>query len=165
VVKKLLFLLLLLLVAYLLWLWWWRSAHAVGRGQELVYDRLWVDHLPTGETDAFKVFAAVTEQPLGLFQSASVWTGEYELFRYEPRGDGLMIILYPQSRQKEQVSYRATRCQERSFDFCLEVSGASRGARRYYSQKGWEIGARSLAAVEARVAALGGAPLALPARP
>jgi hypothetical protein len=161
-VKKLLFLLLLILAAYLLW-WWWHSGRAAGRGQELFYDRLWVDHLPTSETDSFRVFAAVTEQPLGVFQSASVWKGEYELFRHEPRGDGLMVILYPQSRQKEQVSYRATRCQEHSFDFCLELGGASRGARRYFSQKGWEIGARSLAAVEAQVAALGGAPLALPA--
>ena len=25
-------------------------------------------------------------------------------------------------------------------DFCLELDGASRGAKRYYSREGWEIG-------------------------
>jgi len=38
------------------------------------------------------------------------------------------------------MSYRAWKCNEKKdFDFCLEVSGG-KGPKKYYSQRGWEIG-------------------------
>lgn len=151
--KKLLLLLLLILAAYLFWRWW-RSDAGVAKGQELFYDRLWVDHMPAGDTDTIRVMAAVTQQPIGIFQSASQWKGEYELFRYEARADGQLEIVYPQTRGRDKVKYRAWRCKERSFDFCLEIEGASRGTKRYYSLDGWEIGSRSLDEARADAAKL-----------
>ncbi len=142
--KKLLFILLLLLAAYLLWRWW-RSDVTVAHGEKVFYDRLWVDHLPTGETDTIRVVAAITEQPVGIHQSASAWRGDYEIFRYEPRGDGKLLALYPQTREREEVRYEAAPCQVREFDFCLELKGSSRGVKKYYSQRGWEIGSLSAA--------------------
>jgi hypothetical protein len=139
--KKILFLLLLIFVAYLAWRWW-RGDHGgvADRGEKIMYDRLWVDHLPTAQTDAFDIFAAVTEQPVGVFDHRSTWKGEWEIFRYEPRGDGQLEVVYPQSRQKARISYRAWKCNEKKeFDFCLEVTGG-KGAKKYYSQRGWEIG-------------------------
>lgn len=153
--KKLLFILLVVLAAWLFWRWWRSSAEVADHGQDLVFDRLWVDHLPDRDTDPIQVFVAVTEQPFGIFQRASTWRGEYELFRYEPQGDGRLVLLYPQTRQKELATYRATRCREKSFDFCLALDGNSRGARRYYSEKGWEIGAvKSPSALETRIESL-----------
>jgi len=101
----------------------------------------------------------VTEQPIGIFQAASVWKGNWELFRYEPRGDGGMEILYPQSRDKERVRYHAVSCRQKDFDYCLELAGASHGVKRYFSQRGWEIGAaRGPEMLRQKVAALLAAP-------
>ena len=49
-----------------------------------VTDRLWIDHIPRGERDVIQIFAAITEEPMGVFQAASRWKGEFEMFRYEP---------------------------------------------------------------------------------
>ena len=140
--RKLLFLLILVLVAYFAWRWW-RGADgdaSADRGQELLYDRLWVDHLPASQTDTFSIFAAITEQPMGVFDHRSQWKGDWELFRHEGRGDGQMELMFPQSKQKSRASYRAWKCNEKKdFDFCLEIS-ASKGPKKYFSQRGWEIG-------------------------
>lgn len=100
--KKLLFLLFVILAAYLFWRWWRADELPAARGQELFYDRLWVDHMPKNETDTFQIFVAVTEQPVGVFQSASQWKGAYEMFRYEARGDGKLELVFPQTRSREK---------------------------------------------------------------
>lgn len=141
--KKLFWILLLVLVAYLAWRWWRGSGDAgtADRGEQLFYDRVWVDHLPKSQTDAFDVFAAITEQPVGVFDHRSQWKGEWELFRYEPRGDGQLETVFPGSKnQKARLSYRAWKCNEKKeFDYCLEVTGG-KGPKKYFSQRGWEIG-------------------------
>lgn len=150
--KKLLWVLILILVAYLAWRWWrGGEAASADRGQSLVFDRVWVDHLPKSETDSLQLFAAITEQPVGIFDQRSAWKGEWELFRYEPRGDGQLELVYPQSKSKARVSYRAWKCNEKKeFDYCLEMSGG-RG-KKYYSQRGWEIGSLGAArALEGRL--------------
>jgi hypothetical protein len=141
--KKLLFLLLLVLAAYLLWRWW-RSDAEVARGQEIFYDRIWVDHMPKNETDTIEAFGAVTEQPMGMFAASSSWKGSYELFRWEARGDGRVALSFPQSGKREEARYRAWKCNERSFQYCMEITGSSHGARRYYSLEEWEIGSHSI---------------------
>jgi hypothetical protein len=139
--KKLLLLLVLIIVAYLAWRYWrGADAESADRGQTLFYDRIWVDHLPASQTDKFDIFAAVTEQPVGVFDHRSAWTGQWELFRYEGRGDGQVELLFPQTKSKGRLSYRAWKCTEKKdFDFCLEVTGG-KGPKKYYSQRGWEIG-------------------------
>ena len=139
--KKLIWILLIVIAAYFLWRWWHSGVETADRGERLFYDRVWLDKLPHGDTDTVNAFVAVKEQPIGLFQASSQWKGNFELFRYEPAGDGKAVFLYPQTRDKERVGYRAVACTEKGFDFCLELQGASRGVRRYFSQKGWEIGA------------------------
>jgi hypothetical protein len=152
--KKLLLVILLILVAYLAWRAWRRvpGGAAADRGQSLFYDRLWVDHLPTSPTDRIQLFAAVTEQPVGIFDQRSHWKGDWELFHHEARGDGQVELLFPQSKSKSRVSYRAWKCNEKKeFDFCLELTGG-KGAKKYYSQRGWEIGSLPAArAAEARL--------------
>jgi hypothetical protein len=150
--KKLLILILLILGAYLFWRWWSADAGTADRGEKLVYNRVWVDHLPKSDTDTVQLFAAITDEPMGIFQASSGWKGAFELFRYESHGDGKIIFFYPQTKEKERAGYRATACSEKGFDFCLELQGVSRGTKRYYSQKGWEIGAvHSSAALRDRI--------------
>ena len=120
----------------------------------LAFDRLWIDHLPKSDKDQVKVFVALTEQPVGVFQTTSTWKGEYEVFQFE-RSGGLLRVAYPQTGDREQVTVAGTTCHEHGMDYCLEVGGASRGAKQYYSMKGWELdGAADVKAVTARVDAL-----------
>ena len=100
------------------------------------------------------MFVAITDEPIGIFQTTSMWKGHFEMFRYAARGNELRI-LYPQDNERERVTVKATRCGEGGFDYCLELAGATRGVPRYYSRKGWEIdGAARPEQLRARVEAL-----------
>lgn len=106
---------------------------------DLVLDRIWVDQLATRPKDVMNVFVAITQQPVGIFQSTTQWKGSYEIFQYTASGDHLRIV-YPQTGETEKVKVRAWRCKQGEMDYCLELRGASRGVKRYQSQRGWEIG-------------------------
>jgi hypothetical protein len=107
--------------------------------KNLVTDRLWIDHLPRGERDVVQIFIAITEEPFGVFQAASRWKGEFELFRYERHGDEYRMV-FPQTGTRDRVHVKATECNRGGMDYCLEIEGASRGVKRYYSREGWEVG-------------------------
>lgn len=119
----------------------WRgdSKPAPKADDDLIVDRLWVDHIPRNDKDIIQIFAAITEEPVGIFQATSQWKGEFELFRYERSGSELRVV-FPQTNTKDRVKAKATRCNQRGMDFCLELEGSSRGVKKYYSREGWEIG-------------------------
>ena len=131
-------------------LWGWkRAAHPAE--DRLVTDRIWLDHIPRNERDTIRVFAAVSKQAIGVFQATSQWRGSFEAFRYEASGGELRLV-FPQTGDRETVRAKAKRCNESQMDFCLELDGASRGVKRYYSREGWEIGgAHDVAAIERAV--------------
>jgi hypothetical protein len=117
-------------------------------------DRVWIDHMPRNDKDTIQAFVAISEHAVGAFQAASAWRGGFEAFRYEASGNELRLV-YPQTGDRDAVRVKARRCSEHGMDFCLELDGASRGVKRYYSREGWEIdGARDLDAVQHRVEAL-----------
>ena len=152
--KVILFLLLLLIVGYLVWRWY-NSGNQADAQAQLAYDRVWIDRLPQKEVDTVNVFAVITEQPIGVFDASSMWKGNFELFKYSGAKGDKAQFNYPQNGDQEKVTLAAKSCREKSFDFCLEIAGSSRGVKRYYSQKGWEIGAANDGeAVRARVEAL-----------
>ena len=131
-------------------LWSWKHAARPGENR-LVTDRIWIDHIPRGERDTIRVFALVSEHSIGVFQATSQWRGAYEAFRYEA-GGGELRLVFPQTGDRESVRAKARRCSEQGMDFCLELDGASRGAKRYYSREGWEIGGgHDLDAIERQV--------------
>ena len=105
----------------------------------LVTDRLWIDHIPRSDKDVVQVFAALTQEPVGVFQATSQWKGEFEVFRYEQHGNELRM-LFPQTGTRDRVKAKATECDRGGMDYCLELQGASHGVKRYYSREGWEIG-------------------------
>ena len=108
------------------------------RGDASVFDRIWIDQLPSKPADTGNAFVAVTKQPMGVFQAASQYKGHYEIFSYKASGDELQIV-YPQTDEKEKIKARAWNCKEGDMDYCLELSGATRGVKRYRSRRGWEI--------------------------
>jgi len=108
-------------------------------GDQLALDRLWVDHMPRNDKDTIQVFAAITEEPLGIFQATSVWKGAFEMFVYEAHGEEIRMV-FPQTNDHAKVKAKARTCNDkRDMDYCLELDGSSRGVKRYYSRKGWEI--------------------------
>lgn len=112
---------------------------------KLLVGRIWVDHLPTKDTEHFEVFLALSEDPIGIFQRRSQFEGSFALFRYELRGDDKVQLLFPQDKSKHDVKYDARKCDVKNFDYCLDLSGAPRGAKRYLSRKEWELDAHDLA--------------------
>ncbi|HTJ45895.1 MAG TPA: hypothetical protein VL463_27515 [Kofleriaceae bacterium] len=133
----------------------WRQLRGSDRDRDRVgvADRIWIDHIPSSDRDAVNAFIVLTEEPVGIFQQSSVWRGAFEIFRWEGRGDQLRVV-YPQTGEKETIRARATRCDERGMDYCLEVSGASHGVAKYYSRKGWEIDGDDLAGATRALASL-----------
>lgn len=118
----------------------WRYTHTdpADGGGKLVLDRLWIDHVPKHDRDPIKVFVALTDQPVGIFQTTSTWKGEYEVFQFEKVG-GEFRAIYPQTGDREKFTAKGSACSEHGMDYCLEMTGASRGAMHYYSMKGWEL--------------------------
>src|SRR5512135_1919272 len=103
-----------------------------------VRDRVWIDHLPKSDRDTINVFALLTEQPVGIFQATSAWKGGFEAFRYEKQGNEVRAV-FPQNGDREKLTVSECTCDVRGMDYCLEVSGSSRGVKKYYSRKEWII--------------------------
>ena len=132
----------------------WRSA---ALDPSMALDRIWIDEMPKSKQDVVHLFIAATQEPIGVFQSGSQWKGDYELFNHEAHGNELRIV-YPQTGDREKISVRAWRCKERGMDYCLELSGATRGVKRYRSKAGMEIGeVASVDQLRERVEAIVGA--------
>jgi len=108
-------------------------------GGKLVADRIWIDHMPRNERDTINAFLALTSDPLGVFQATSRWQGQFELFKYEQRGNEIRAV-FPHTGSKETFKTKARECSEKGFDFCLELDGGKHGVKRYYSMEGWDIG-------------------------
>jgi hypothetical protein len=135
-------------------LWSWRRGAPADAAKSLVTDRIWIDHIPRSDRDTIRVFAAVSEHAVGLFQTTSQWRGAFEAFRFEAAGGELRVV-FPQTGDRETVRAKVRRCSEQGMDFCLDLDGASRGVKRYYSREGWEIGGRhDLDAIEHEVDAV-----------
>ena|ERR1700733_13012815 len=131
--KKLLILSMVSIVAVGAW-----RFHSSAPKSRLAVNLVWIDHMPKNERDVVNVFVALTEQPVGGFNATSMWRGSFEAFRYELSGDDMRIV-YPQNGDRDKVRVRAKECDDRGMDYCLELDGASRGVKNYYSREGWEI--------------------------
>jgi hypothetical protein len=131
-----------------------REDRRVVATESLALDRIWIEKLPRNDKEIINVFAALSEHSIGIFDASSQWKGAFEIFRFESHGDELRIV-YPQTNERETVKARARKCNEKGMDFCLEMSGSSRGIKKYYSREGWEIdGASSLDDIQAQARAL-----------
>lgn len=104
----------------------------------LAFNRVWISHIPTAPREKMDVFVALEEEEIGVFQKQSAYQGDFDLFSFRARGDKLDLVLL-QDEKRASVGYQASRCNEKGFDYCLELSGSPRGPVRYVSRKGWEI--------------------------
>jgi hypothetical protein len=114
----------------------WHERHATDGSRNIAVNRFWVDHLPTGERDPFKVFVINAPEGFGAFADETEWKGQIERFRFDMDGNTVHAV-FPWTDTREDIKVTARTCQEQGMDYCLELSGSSRGVKRYYSRKGW----------------------------
>lgn len=140
--------------------WRWRHATTHDDGGVTVTNRVWIERLPSSDRDPIETLLMIDDADndlaVGAFQKSSAWRGAFEVFLFERDGDTLELT-FPQTDEHEHVRARARRCNERGMDYCLEVTGSSRGIARYVSKKGWEIGEHDLPSAQAHARALLGA--------
>ena len=113
-------------------------SHAPAHTTVDVRDRVWIDHLPRNDRDTINIFALLTQQPVGVFQATSGWKGAFEAFRYEKQGNEIRAV-FPQNGDREKITVSECPCDQRGFDYCLEVKGSARGVKKYYSREEWII--------------------------
>jgi hypothetical protein len=132
--------LLLILVSILIVsVWSWKRTEAPrDHPTRLLTDRLWIDHAPRSDTDTINIFIARSRLSIGFFEARSGWHGAFDAFRFEASGADLRIV-FPRTGTREAIRATARRCAENNMDYCLDIEGASKGVKRYYSQDGWEI--------------------------
>jgi hypothetical protein len=122
--------------------WTWRALRRSDASDgKLLFHRFWVDHEPRAPKEQFQALFVNAEHPFGHFATRTMWTGQWEGFHYHvvPREEGTIDFLFGATNERQRVRYTARRCTENGFDFCLEITGSSRGARRYYSRKEWAV--------------------------
>ncbi|HEY1552313.1 MAG TPA: hypothetical protein VGG28_31015 [Kofleriaceae bacterium] len=117
-------------------------------GRNILVDQLWVDHLPRNERDPINVFVMLDEEKLGVMQNLTRYKGAYEMFEYG-QGKGFR---WPQTGDVDKPSIRIHSCKDDGFDYCMDISGVSRGVKHYVTKKDWKV--RSLADEQALAAKL-----------
>ena len=113
----------------------WQSSDEPTPTHDILQNRFWVDHLPQGEKDTFRVFALWDPESFGVFATQNHWRLELERFRYEAK-DNEIHAIWPLSGDRENFTAKAYRCDEAEMDYCLDIS-SKHGAKRYYSRHGW----------------------------
>lgn len=119
--------------------------------KSILTGRIWIDHAPTKETEYFEIFVALEQSPTGVFERGSAFEGQFEIFKYDAKGNDKLAMTFPQKGKKYDVKYTAKACKEGVFDYCLTLSGAPRGAPKYLSRNGWEIEGGSIAEIEQKI--------------
>lgn len=121
----------------------WRVMRDAPDAEQTLTKHIWIDRFPDGPRDQVQFFLAVKErrQTIGLFQQSSVFKLARELFYWKPRAAGALTVEYPQTGQREDVTYRVTTCKEGDFTLCLELQGNSRGVKKYRSNEDLELDA------------------------
>lgn len=117
----------------------WLGSRGDTADSKVLVNRIWVDKLPTRDTDQFELFVVLTEDPVGVFRRSSSYEGSFSVFRYELREEGKLQLLFPQDKSRHDVKYDARACDVKDFDYCLDLGGAPRGAKKYLSRKDWEL--------------------------
>jgi hypothetical protein len=127
----------------------WR-AHEQAASAKIFFHRFWIDHMPREPKEKFNVFFINGEAPFGHFGVRDAWEAQLEFFHYHlvPRADGEIDFLFGKTNEIQRVKYRAHACDAPGFDYCLDLDGASRGVKRYYSKKQWGDANVDVTAVE-----------------
>lgn len=127
---------LLVTAAALLGGYYWFGAEP--QSDDIAFNRIWISHLPQHDRDKFSLAAFIQDDKIGIFQDTSAYQGSYDIFGYSGNS-GTVTLHMLQDNKKVKVTYTASKCNVKNFDYCLEIKGSPRGPVRYYSQEDWVI--------------------------
>jgi hypothetical protein len=117
-------------------------------GKSLIVDRFWLDHMPSSERDPINFMAMFSDHKIGIMRNMTAFKGSDEMFIWGG-GNGWR---WPQNGDVDKPSIRVRTCHEDGMDYCMDVSGVSRGVKHYGSRKDWVV--RSIADEQALAAKL-----------
>lgn len=103
------------------------------------HNRVWIDEIPTSERQKINWFLGIDDPQIGLFQKTSVYEGDYTVFAWRGKKDGVIEIEMLQSEKSHKLKVKTGNKDCGRFDYCMTVKGAPRGAKKYYSMKDWII--------------------------
>jgi hypothetical protein len=130
----------LLLVAVAGWMLWPSSTEVEpNKGVEkTLVNRLWIDSIPTKERDKVDVFLMLDEGNFGVFSKSSAYEGDWSAFAWSLENGLRLHMLQSGKTHKVQVKiWRGAVCAP--FDYCMDIKGNPRGAKRYGSMEDWII--------------------------
>jgi hypothetical protein len=116
-------------------------------GRNVLVDRIWIDHLPAHERDPINFLALLSDEKIGVMQNTTAFRGSYEMFKWGNGG-----WRWPQTGETDKPTIRVRTCNENGMDYCMDISGVSRGVKHYASRKDWVI--KSIADEQALAAKL-----------
>lgn len=114
---------------------WMNDDEAAVALPETLTNRLWIDRIPVTPQDKFDIFVALADPQNGVFQHASAYEGDYAVFEWADDNKGGMKITMLQSDRRHRVKVKVSDKGCKPFDYCLELKGAPRGSKLYYSMK------------------------------
>src|SRR5687767_5968685 len=97
--KKLLGVLVVVAIGFGAWRW---MQSDLAKPRDLIVNRFWIDHMPTGEKDMINVFVLWKPEAFGAFRHESRWRVSIERFRYELDGSKLRAY-FPMSGEREEI--------------------------------------------------------------
>ena len=139
----------LFIVALLGWYMWPESdqggaadAARSAPDQELLLDRLWIDHLPRSESEKFHILVMLADPAVGAFTHTSQFEGDFAAFSWVPDRAGAraryrLTMLQARTEHSVRMSVSDKGCGP--FDYCLTVQDAPRGPTRYVSMEDWDL--------------------------
>lgn len=108
-----------------------------------VVNRVWIDKIPEDMRDKLDIFVAQGDPRFGVFQRTSAYEGDYTVFQWHAHRKGRLHITMLQTGKDHQLGTKVSRKGCKQFDLCMELTGAPRGAKKYYSMKDWVIDAHA----------------------
>lgn len=103
------------------------------------HNRVWIDEIPTSERQKINWFLAIDDPQIGLFQKTSVYEGDFTLFSWRGKKEGVIEIEMLQTEKSHKLKVKTSNKDCGRFDHCMAVKGAPRGAKKYYSMSDWVI--------------------------
>lgn len=110
-------------------------APRAGEDPSLLFDRVWIDSIPSKPTDYAHVAYLLPEPAIGIFQRASNYEIRAEQFEHRREGQTLTLT-FPQTGKKAEVKFEVTACQDLPpFDLCLDLTDNPWGGPKRYHGK------------------------------
>jgi hypothetical protein len=117
-------------------------------GRNVLVDQLWIDRVPEGPRESVNLMVMFSEQKVGIMRNMTAFKGCDEMFVWRGN-DGWR---WPSNGDLDKPRIRITACHDDDFDYCMDISGVSRGVKRYVTKKEWKV--RTLADEQALAAKL-----------